>query len=212
MHHVLVHLFDPLHSLRIALADEPVWDPMVTEEDVDHAVIIDFIIEQKFRLMPPEIKVVSAASYLCPNVPDNYLAKFLGFKSKQIQASDVSQFRLMPPSPLTPGDKNKYPVEKVKQYMGDVAAAGFGTIVEESKGGSKRKSTVFKKHSFDDLGESQKQTLQKLKLDESFASSSPLSDASTYTPLQQITLNTPNTSDSLSSHDDSGHHNFDSEN
>lgn len=40
----------------------------------------------------------------------------------------------MPPSPLTPGDKNKYPLEKVKQYMGDVAAAGFGTIVEESKG------------------------------------------------------------------------------
>ena len=38
--------------LRIALADEPVWDPMVTEEDVDHAkVIIDFIIEQKFRLI-----------------------------------------------------------------------------------------------------------------------------------------------------------------
>ena len=71
-----------LHSLRIALADEPVWDPMVTEEDVDHAkVIIDFIIEQKFRLMPPVIKVVSAASYLCPNVPDNYLAKFLGFKA-----------------------------------------------------------------------------------------------------------------------------------
>ena len=32
-------------------------------EDVDHAkVIIDFIIEQKFRLMPPEVKVVSAAS------------------------------------------------------------------------------------------------------------------------------------------------------
>ena len=48
----------------------------------------------------------------------------------------------------------------MKQYMEDVAAAGFGTIVEESKGRSKRKSTVFKKHSFDDLGESQKQTLK----------------------------------------------------
>ena len=201
-----------LHSLRIALANEPVWDTMVTKEDVDHAkVIIDFIIEQKFRLMPPEMKVVSAASYMCPNVPDNYLAKFLGFKSKQIQASDVSQFRLMPPSPLTPGDKNKYPVEKVKQYMGNIATAGFGTIIEESKSGSKRKSTVFKKHSFDALRESQKQTVKKLKLDESFASSSSLSNASTYTPLLQITLNTPSTSDSLSSHEDSGHNDFDSE-
>ena len=52
-----------LHSLRIALADEPVWDTMVTKEDVDHAkVIIDFVIEQKFRLMPPEMKVVAVAS------------------------------------------------------------------------------------------------------------------------------------------------------
>ena len=93
--------------------------------------------------------------------------------------------------------------------MGNVAAAGFGTILEESKGSSKCKSTVFKKHSFDDLGESQKQTLKKLKLDESFASSSPVRVASTNTPLQQITLNTPSTSDSLSLHDDSGHHDFD---
>ena len=45
-----------LHSLRIALDDEPEWDKMVTKEDVDHVkVTIDFIIEQKFRLMPPEI-------------------------------------------------------------------------------------------------------------------------------------------------------------
>lgn len=42
----------------------------------------------------------------------------------------------MPPSPLTPGAKNKYPDEKVRQYMDDIATAGFGTIVEESKAGS----------------------------------------------------------------------------
>ena len=101
-----------LHVLRMALVGAPEWDPMVTKEDVDCAkVIIDFIIEQKFRLMPPELKVASAATYSCPNVPDNYLVKFLGFRGSQIQASDVSQFRLMPPSPLTPGAKNKYPVE-----------------------------------------------------------------------------------------------------
>ncbi len=51
--------------------------------------------------------------------------------------------------------------------MGTVANAGFGTIVETSKNaGSKRKSTVFQKHSFDSLGDGQKQTLKKLKLDE----------------------------------------------
>ena len=71
-------------------------------------------------------------------MPDNYLANFLGYRGSQIQASDVSQFRLMPPSPLTPGAKNKYPVEKVREFMGTVANAGFGTIfVEGSKNGSK---------------------------------------------------------------------------
>lgn len=74
-----------LYSLRIAFADAPEWDTMVTKEDVDHVkVIIDFVIEQKFCLMPPEVKVVSAASYLYPSVPDNYVAKFLGFKNNQI--------------------------------------------------------------------------------------------------------------------------------
>ncbi len=78
----LVRLAMILHVLRMALVGVPEWDPMVTKEDVDHAkVIIDFIIDQKFRLMPPEIKVASAATYSCPNVPDNYLAKFLGFTS-----------------------------------------------------------------------------------------------------------------------------------
>ena len=44
----------------------------------------------------------------------------------------------------------------MRQYMGNIATAGFGTIVEESKAGSKCKSTVVKKHSFNQLGESQK--------------------------------------------------------
>ena len=64
---------------------------------------------------------------------------------------NVSQFRLMPPSPLTPGAKKNYPVEKVREFMGTVANAGFETIVEGLKNGSKCKSTVFQKHSFDSL-------------------------------------------------------------
>ena len=41
--------------------------------------------------MSPALKVASAATYSCPNVPDKYLAKLLGFRGSQIQASDVSQ-------------------------------------------------------------------------------------------------------------------------
>ena len=122
-------------------------------------VIVDSVIEQKFRLMSLEVKVDSATDYICPNVPDNYLSKFLGFKKAQIQASEVAQFRLMLPSPLTPGSKNKYPTERVIEFMETVANAGFGTVVAGSKiAGSKRKCTTFQKHAFEDLGEKQKET------------------------------------------------------
>ena len=87
---------------------------------------VDYVIEQKFLLMPP------VSNSIISNISDNYLAKFLSFKNRIIQASDVSQFRLMPPTPLIPGSKNKYPVENVKQFMGTIANAGFGLITEHT--------------------------------------------------------------------------------
>lgn len=45
---------------QMALVGAPEWDSMVTKEDVDCAkVIIDFIIEQKSRLVPPELEVAA---------------------------------------------------------------------------------------------------------------------------------------------------------
>ena len=98
---------------------------------------------------------------------DYYLSKFLTFKGDQVQASDVSQYRLMPPTPLNPTSKNKYPVENVKAYMGKVADAGFGRVVESVKKGSKRKSTTFYKYTYDELEDEQTNTLKKLKIDRS---------------------------------------------
>ena len=70
----------------------------------------------------------------------------------------------MPLSPLTPKSRNKYPVENVKAYMGKVADAGFGRLVECVKKGIKCKSTTFYKHAYDELEIEQTSTLKKLKI------------------------------------------------
>ena len=161
-----------LHVLEVAIGDVNgvmQWDIVISKENVECSkIIIDYVIEQKFLLMPPEMKiqpVTAVSNSIISNISDNYLAKFLSFKNRIIQASDVSQFRLMPLTPLIPGSKNKYPVENVKQFMGTIANAGFGLITEHTKPGSKRKCTVFEKNNFECLGDNQLQVLKKLRID-----------------------------------------------
>ena len=71
----------------------------------------------------------------------------------------------MPPSPLTIGSKNKYPVENAKSYMGKIANAEFRKVVESVKKGSKRKSTTFYKHTYNEFDIEQTNTLKRLKID-----------------------------------------------
>ena len=79
------------------------WDTTIKETSVIE--IMKYIIEQKFALMQPEIKIAPDSEMNINTgreVPDNnpkYLSKFLTFKNVDIQASDVSQFQLMPPTP-----------------------------------------------------------------------------------------------------------------
>lgn len=46
-------------------------------------------------------------------------------------ASDVSKYRLMPPSQTT--KKNKYPVESCRSFMREVSNAGFGELVNDGE-------------------------------------------------------------------------------
>ena len=182
------------------------WDATVTKEHVQWATeIMRYLIDQKFALMPAELKVSTPEDKACDKMGlDNYLSKFLTFKGDQVQASDVSQYRLMPPTPLNPTSKNKYPVENVKAYMGKVADAGFGRVVESVKKGSKRKSTTFYKYTYDELEDEQTNTLKKLKIDRSTyedsfldLSSSSLSSSTSYVHAQPlITLTTPTSGES----------------
>lgn len=53
-----------LHVLKMASADVREWDTFVTQDDVENAMVI---IEQKYSLMPSEIRVPSSAWY--PYIP-----------------------------------------------------------------------------------------------------------------------------------------------
>jgi hypothetical protein len=155
-------------------------------------MIMNYVIEQKFALMKEEVKISSMPSESNINTGRDildsnpkYLSKFLTFKSVDIQPSDVSQFRLMPPTPSSSTgvkQKNKYPVEQCKHFMKEVSEAGFGTLQEIQRGGSLRKGVAFRKRLYNELGDDQIETLKKLKIDEELYNNSPtssLNDTST---------------------------------
>ena len=115
-----------------------------------------------------------------------YLSKFLTFKNPDIKPSDVSQFRLMPPTPTNSVStgvkvKNKYPVEQCRHFMKEVSEAGFGTFTQIQRGVSLRKGLTFCKRPYSELGDCQIETLEKLKINEELYSSqsSSVSDTST---------------------------------
>ena len=184
-----------LHVLESALCyeGEP-WNTVIPKSAVDKAEhILNYIVDQKFALMHPEIQVkTSTTQCSVPLIPDTYLSKFLSFNKSVISASDVSQYRLMPPSPLTPQSKNKYPVENVRKFMSSISSAGFGQVLEELRSGSKRKATIFRKHSLQDMATEQQSILKKLKVAETSFDSSTSSNTSFET---SIYLTTPTSSD-----------------
>ena len=92
--------------------------------------------------------------------------------------------------------------------MGKIADAGFRRVVESVKKGSKRKSTTFYKHTYDELDIEQTNTLKRLKIDRptyetsfldlSTSSSSSSSNSSIAAP-PAITLTTPTSDDNTQS-------------
>ena len=85
----------------------------IKEDSVIKAeVLTTYIVEQKFALMQPEVQVGIADMNIHTGRPvldknPKYLSKFLTFKNATVQASDVSQFRLMPPTPKQSQSKKK---------------------------------------------------------------------------------------------------------
>ena len=105
-----------------------------------------------------------------------YLSKFLTFKNANIQVIDVSQFRLMPPTPKQSQSKNKYPVEQCKTFMKEASQAGFGSVEEIDKGGG-RKALTFRKCPYSELGNAQQETLKWLRINEDLYSASQSSNS-----------------------------------
>ena len=122
--------------------------------------------------MKPEIKITDDTSISSRMLGDNakHTAKFLSFNKKEISASDVSQYRLMPAAKTN--EKNKYPASECKVFMQEIADAGFGVIEEVQKEGSRRKCSIFKKRQLSELGSDQRESLKKLKITDELYSTS----------------------------------------
>jgi hypothetical protein len=120
---------------------------------------------------------------------EKYLNKFLSYKGKEISPSDVSRYRLMPP---TQGKgKNKYPVEECKNFMKDIESAGFGSL------SSDRRSVNFRKRQYSELGSVQQENLKRMNLSmELYDSFLMESDDSIESAHSRVLLSTPDSEDS----------------
>lgn len=119
--------------------------------------------------MKPELKIAAVIQVdspdLCTGSPmldsnPRYLNKFLSHNGRDIAASDVSKYRLMPPT-QTP-NRNKYPVEACREFMRDVSSAGFGSILNDT--GANKRSVVFRKRSWNEMEVEQQSTLKKINI------------------------------------------------
>ena len=180
-------------ALDMMTVEEACWNYTIEECSIIQAkVVLDYVIDQKFSLMQPEIKISTATptnsdkpilntgSIVLDQNP-HYLRKFLSFKGRDIIASDISKYRLMPPAKTD--KKNKYPVD-CRNYMREISSAGFGNIINDTP--TTRRSLIFRKRSFEDLEPDQQDTLKKKKiLDTSYDSFLYSSDSSSdmQTPL-----------------------------
>jgi hypothetical protein len=177
----LVRLAMVIHALEQAISHamlgETTWSDKIDEITISKAKnVLDYLIDEKFALMKPEIKIVEDADISSDQIGsqllDNskHVTKFLSFNRSEITASDVSQYRLMPATKTS--DKNKYPAKECKSYMKRVADAGFGIVREIEREGSFRKCATFYKRQLQDLGIPQRESLKKLKIsDEQYNSS-----------------------------------------
>ena len=131
--------------------------------------VTDEIIVNKFSCDPNQLQAVGNRPLLYQN-PD-------------IKPSDVSQFRLMPPTSSNSGVKvkNRYTVDQCRHSMKEVSEAGFGTFTQIQRGVSLRQGLTFCKRPYSELGDCQIETLEKLKINEELYSSqsSSVSDTST---------------------------------
>ena len=156
------------------------WNASIREDSIKKAeVITKYYIEQKFALMQPELQVVINVHTGRVVLDENlkYLSKLVTFKNANIKASDVSQFRLMPPKPKQSQSKNKYPVEQWKTFMKEVSPAGFGSAEEVHKGGGRKALTLWK-HLYSQLGNAQRETLKQLRINEDLYNVSQSSNSS----------------------------------
>ena len=150
------------------------WEFEIDEATCKKAVLImDYLIEEKFRLMPPDFTMQSVAA-LVNNDPKEQFVIDEGTKIKKtleyegtkksvpgkITPSEAVQGRLFTP-PKKDG-KSENTAANAIPFLEHLCDCGFGTMEEEKKGC--RKTKVFCKRKWEDLDVAQIDMIKKLKV------------------------------------------------
>ena len=150
------------------------WEFEIDEEACKKGVtIMDYLIEQKFLLMPPEVVLYGSGG---ENLTEN--EKFIAEESDKIKktlewegvkgsmgsisASAAVQHRLF--TPPKKNGKGENTAANAVPYFEKLSQISFGKVEKVKKSG--RPVTVFRKRKWDELEPDQHETVRKLKVEE----------------------------------------------
>ena len=159
----------------------------IPKESVQQAIaVMNYIVDTKFAMMPPEEKLQSDAIVNRPNpssqndaqpssqqsndffLPETltdlhgkYVKKVLLYKGTQVKASEVSGRHLMPPVTPLPNTSNRYPTMAAASFLRCMVDLGLGDIVPTQNNRS-REACTLKKRPLEDLSTEARNKLRKI--------------------------------------------------
>lgn len=178
----LARLCGVLYALEQAFAvgeengelDVNEWDFNIDDSTCKKAVmIINYLIDEKFRLMPPELRIDNVIELVANDPKEQFfvdesikIKKTLEFEGSKkglpgkIYPCEAVQGRLF--TPPKKNGKGENTAANAVPYLEKLSEAGFGQMEEEKKGF--RKTKVFCKRKWEDLEAEQMNVIKKLKV------------------------------------------------
>ena len=159
------------------------WNTEIDGTTMEYAkAIMNYLIAQKFELMPPEIRLTNSSESATgldeaqlnqfPLVRQyaSKVAKVLLHKdTPRVSSTVIAQGKIQPPLPVpdpAPEKFNKFPTESAEKFLEATASYGFGTIQKKRTSEQAKAVTYFQRNNLQDLGDIQKKLLCVLSITE----------------------------------------------
>ena len=156
------------------------WNTEIDGTTMEYAkAIMDYLIAQKFELMPPEICLTNSsesatgldeAQFPLVRQYASKVAKVLLHKdTPRVSSTVIAQGKIQPPLPipdLALEKFNKFPTESAEKFLETIASYGFETIQKKRTSERAKAVTYIQQNNLQDLGDNQKKLLCVLSITE----------------------------------------------